>query len=246
MLTNLLSNAIKFTPEDGGAITFKVRHREGMVAVALEDNGPGIAKEDLSKLFTKFFQAGSQDAGRPRGTGLGLVVCKELVELHKGRIEMTSELGRGTTTTVLLPVYSDVFALAEGFEELTEAAAAEKGLVVGCVAIQALALLHNVQDEATRHARLERLADEVAHHVHRGDVVLPIDPSWVALLGVTNVEGVAAISRRLRGSLPQAEQLRFGTAISTGHGKVETLLTTAIQSLDRDMTSVAREAQADP
>lgn len=103
VLGNLLSNALRHTPE-GGAITGRVTGDEAAITFAVEDTGPGIAPEFLPHLFERFYRA---DATRPReagGTGLGLAIAKQLVELHGGQIAVTSEVNRGATVSVTLPV----------------------------------------------------------------------------------------------------------------------------------------------
>ena len=105
VLSNLVGNAIKFTPK-GGLISVSARLREGgqEVEVGVEDNGPGIAKEDLPKLFKKFGQVGNRTPGDVHGTGLGLAISKELVELHGGRIWVESDRGKGARFNFTLPV----------------------------------------------------------------------------------------------------------------------------------------------
>lgn len=103
IVLNLLSNAVKFTP-DGGRIEVTARLAEGAAEIAVSDTGIGIAPEDQALIFEEFRQAGS-DAGRsPQGTGLGLTLAKKFVELHGGRIWVTSEVGRGSAFTFTLPV----------------------------------------------------------------------------------------------------------------------------------------------
>jgi two-component system, NarL family, sensor histidine kinase BarA len=109
ILTNLLSNAIKFTPE-GGFITVKVDDcHDGCYRLSVADTGIGIAAEDHKVIFEKFRQGQTilGEDGLTRaysGTGLGLSIVKELCELLGGRISFTSELGRGSTFEVVLPV----------------------------------------------------------------------------------------------------------------------------------------------
>ena len=103
VLEHLLSNAIQFTPEDG-TITVSINAQDGAIAVSVTDNGVGIAREELSRLFGKFVQPGRAEEERSGGTGLGLAFCKQIVELHGGRLLVTSELGQGASFTFLLPV----------------------------------------------------------------------------------------------------------------------------------------------
>jgi len=101
VIFNLLSNAVKFTPA-GGAIDVRATRANGEVSVSVADTGPGIAGEDLRRVFEEFQQT---EAGieRGEGTGLGLALSKRLVELHGGRIWVDSELGRGSTFVFTLP-----------------------------------------------------------------------------------------------------------------------------------------------
>jgi signal transduction histidine kinase len=99
---NLLSNAIKFTPE-GGRIEVTAVPGEACVEVSVRDTGVGIAPEDQEKVFEEFRQVGTADK-KVEGTGLGLALSRKFVELHGGRIWVTSEIGRGSTFTFTLPV----------------------------------------------------------------------------------------------------------------------------------------------
>jgi signal transduction histidine kinase len=102
ILLNLLSNAVKFTPE-GGRIEMKVRQADGAVEISVTDTGIGIAPEDQPKIFEEFRQVGSDYAHKIEGTGLGLTLAKKFVELHGGRIWVTSEVGKGSTFCFTLP-----------------------------------------------------------------------------------------------------------------------------------------------
>ena len=101
VLGNLLSNSIKFTKPDG-RIGITVQKQYGGVAVSIEDDGVGIAPEDLPKLFKKFSQVGEKHF---QGTGLGLALAKQLVEMHQGSIFVASKAGKGSKFTFTLPVY---------------------------------------------------------------------------------------------------------------------------------------------
>jgi signal transduction histidine kinase len=99
---NLLSNAIKFTP-DGGRIDVRAAVNGGLVEVSVADTGVGIAQEDHEAVFEEFRQVGTADK-KVEGTGLGLALARRFVELHGGRIWVTSQVGRGSTFTFALPV----------------------------------------------------------------------------------------------------------------------------------------------
>ncbi|HOU12663.1 MAG TPA: response regulator [Anaerolineae bacterium] len=138
VITNLLSNAIKFT--DKGGIGVQVRRydlsAEGVLLppadfadkmrdlpagpwlmVSVKDSGIGIAPENFQKVFEKFQQVGDIMTGRPKGTGLGLTISKEIVEYHGGRIWVESELGQGSTFRFVLPVHVTAPTLAPLIEE---------------------------------------------------------------------------------------------------------------------------------
>jgi PAS domain S-box-containing protein len=111
VITNLLSNAIKFTPE-GGNIEVKAQTLKGdksrkkadMVMVSVTDSGIGIAPKDHKSVFEKFKQVGDTLTDKPKGTGLGLPICKEIIEHYGGKIWVESELGKGSTFFFTLPM----------------------------------------------------------------------------------------------------------------------------------------------
>lgn len=103
ILRNLLNNAIKFTHKDG-KITINAKKNGTLVTITVKDTGTGIRKEDLDKLFridTKFFSTGTADE---RGTGLGLLLCKEFIEIHGGKIWVESHFGKGSKFKFTLPL----------------------------------------------------------------------------------------------------------------------------------------------
>jgi signal transduction histidine kinase len=102
VLLNLLSNAVKFTPE-GGRVGVTAARVDGAVEIAVSDTGIGIAPEDQAAVFEEFRQVGTDAASKREGTGLGLTLARKFVELHGGRIWLTSEVGRGSTFTFTLP-----------------------------------------------------------------------------------------------------------------------------------------------
>jgi signal transduction histidine kinase len=103
VLSNLISNAFKFARE-GGKVEVEAVPAEGpMVNVRVRDNGAGIAADEIDQLFEKYRQAGNVKYSSQKGTGLGLVICKMIVEAHGGRIWVESEPAKGSTFYFSLP-----------------------------------------------------------------------------------------------------------------------------------------------
>jgi signal transduction histidine kinase len=100
---NLLSNAIKYTPE-GGHVSARAAAVQDALRFEVEDDGLGMAPEDRAKLFTKFFRSGARAVRQEQGTGLGLALTKNMIDKLGGRVEVWTELGRGSRFTVWLPL----------------------------------------------------------------------------------------------------------------------------------------------
>jgi CheY-like chemotaxis protein len=104
VVTNLLSNALKYTPV-GGSIQVKVGqtgNRE-LIEFSVTDTGCGIPQEEQERIFDRLYQVKRGDAATEQGVGLGLYLCRELVQLHGGTIRVQSELGRGSTFSFVVP-----------------------------------------------------------------------------------------------------------------------------------------------
>jgi CheY-like chemotaxis protein len=110
VVINLISNAVKFT--DHGTITCRAARRGGEIVVSIVDTGVGIAPADQPKVFERFKQVGDTLTDKPKGTGLGLPICREIVEHHGGRVWVESELGKGSTFSFSLPVHAEQLELA--------------------------------------------------------------------------------------------------------------------------------------
>ena len=102
MLLNLIDNAVKYTPE-GGRIWLSLEREGGYAKISVRDTGIGIPKEEVPKIFERFYRVDKARSRRMGGSGLGLSIVKWIVEAHKGRIEVESELGKGSCFTVWLP-----------------------------------------------------------------------------------------------------------------------------------------------
>lgn len=102
VLENLVRNAVKFTPECG-RVVISIAERPNSVAVAVSDNGPGIAEEDLPLIFDRFYRARDGEEVRPDSSGIGLAIVKRILDLHGSRITVTSRLDAGTRFEFELP-----------------------------------------------------------------------------------------------------------------------------------------------
>ncbi len=111
ILTNLLSNAFKFSKEGGEinvSVTIKPSDNQ-QVIIKVSDNGIGISHENLPNIFNRFYQVHDKNQPQIVGTGVGLSLCKELAELHRGEILVSSKMGEGTTFSVYLPISKNAF-----------------------------------------------------------------------------------------------------------------------------------------
>jgi signal transduction histidine kinase len=102
-LSNLVSNAIKYTPEAGRVLLWARPTGAGEVAIGVTDTGIGLSQEDLARLFTKFFRSADPRARKERGSGLGLALTSAIIGRIGGRIEVESELNKGTTFRIVVP-----------------------------------------------------------------------------------------------------------------------------------------------
>ncbi len=102
ILRNLVSNGIKFTKE-GGTITVSAEEKDNFINITVQDSGVGISEENINKLFKIDSNHTTQGTNKERGTGLGLILCKELVEMNGGKIWVESEIGKGTKFIFTLP-----------------------------------------------------------------------------------------------------------------------------------------------
>ncbi len=101
-IVNIMSNAMRYTPEGGRVVVTVAAERKG-ATISVADTGIGIAKEDLSRIFSRFWRADASRAREAGGLGVGLSLTKQIVERHQGYISVESELEKGTTFTIHLP-----------------------------------------------------------------------------------------------------------------------------------------------
>ncbi len=117
VITNLFDNAVKYTPE--GKITLGLTGDNQVVQCYVRDTGPGIPVEDVPHLFQKFYRVDNSATRTIGGTGLGLFICRKIIELYNGRIWVESEFGKGSSFYINLPRIST--------ERVTELQASDQG-----------------------------------------------------------------------------------------------------------------------
>ena len=105
VIVNIVSNAIKYT-QDGGKIKIRADRQDESIVIEVSDNGIGIPEEDLGRIFDRFYRVDKARSRERGGTGLGLAIAKEIIELHSGTIKIDSQLNKGTTVSIFIPIVS--------------------------------------------------------------------------------------------------------------------------------------------
>jgi two-component system phosphate regulon sensor histidine kinase PhoR len=105
-MRNLVDNALLYTPDDG-SVTIRTFQAGDEVAIEIRDTGMGISADDLPRIFERFYRTDSARSSDTGGIGLGLSIARKVIELHQGRLEVTSEVGKGTVFCAYLPVSDD-------------------------------------------------------------------------------------------------------------------------------------------
>ena len=106
VIDNIMNNAIKYSP-DGGTITVSIKTTDEQLILSIADEGLGIPKQDLPKIFDRFYRVDKARSRAQGGTGLGLAIAKEIIKQHQGFIWAKSEYGVGSTFTIVLPYEND-------------------------------------------------------------------------------------------------------------------------------------------
>lgn len=201
VLTNLLHNAIKFTP-DGGTISLDIssRPQEKLLRVAVIDSGIGIPKDKIDSLFQRFVQVGRKAGGAgPQGTGLGLAISKGIVESHKGKIWVESEINKGSSFIFTLPLLDDEEILTDALDDNLRAVREEKtALSLIIIDVDQTDEVEKIAQETTRHRR-----DSVIRY--KGNKIA------IALYGSARKDAEAFIGR-LKELIPETIKPVFGIA----------------------------------
>jgi two-component system phosphate regulon sensor histidine kinase PhoR len=112
LIYNLLDNAVKYS-KPGGTVFLRAEPNSAVVRISVADEGAGIPREDLPRIFERFYRANKSRSSEQSGTGLGLSIVKHIAQLHGGTVEAESELGRGTTISVSLPVKMETASVTQ-------------------------------------------------------------------------------------------------------------------------------------
>lgn len=165
IIMNLLSNAVKFTPERG-RVTISCKARDDDVYISVEDTGVGIPASELDKIFGKFQRATT--AEQIEGTGLGLVIVKHFVNMHKGRIRVESEVSKGTRFVVSLPKIDKYFHLT--LEEEIFNAKMEEAYF--SIILLKLGNYQNIETEDEKWKVISHIEERIKGELHKDDKII--------------------------------------------------------------------------
>ena len=215
VFTNLIDNAIKFTPEKG-RIAVELRARKKELECSVSDTGVGIAPEDRDRVFERFRQIGRTAGAGAKGTGLGLPIIKELVQMHNGRIWVESEVGKGSKFTFTIPrlKVDDIFReyLNNGLR-----AAKEKHAVLSLIVVDLANFNQIKKDYGLKGCRgiLDELEAVVKNTVRRPtDLVSRYKKGRsVIVLGECDKQGAQALQGRIEKTIEKHE-FKVGKAVA--------------------------------
>jgi signal transduction histidine kinase len=199
VVVNLVGNAIKFG-RDGGAVRVEAKANDSYVSVEVLDDGPGIAKPELARIFEAFCQVNRVEGPGMRGTGLGLTISKHIIEVHEGRIWVESESGRGAKFGFALPIWDPRAELrAFVFDQITSLGGIGELCFLVIVPFEATDSHHRDENVlatlGTLVSRALRAADDFLIAEHAGAVVcaLATDPAG-AEVALRRIQSLVAVS----------------------------------------------------
>ena len=209
VLTNLVGNALKFT-EEGGTVSVRIQNGLDDFQISVSDTGDGIAPEHHERIFGRFEQVDRTHGGGEKGTGLGLVISRELVELHGGTLTLQSELGLGSTFMFTLPVYTREALLEEIVH--TEFKLCHQSDYLSLIAFafkndefKALQEECSMEEWKQLLAEVERVSRQVGRSMH--DTLIQYgDGRMITFLRDTPKSGAAAVRDRMESALASYEK----------------------------------------
>ncbi|MFH1867417.1 MAG: ATP-binding protein [Candidatus Omnitrophota bacterium] len=200
-LTNLIGNAMKFTEK--GNITISVDDKGKELECVVADTGKGISKEDLPKVFSKFQQFGRTAGAGEKGTGLGLSISKGIVELHKGRIWVDSELDKGTQFIFTLPKYTPESLLKEFIDYgLERSKKTGSDMTLAMISILDIDNIREKLDAGKIDPILDGMEDIIESTLrHAGDLSLKSGEEFSAILMDCDKKSAIKVGKRLEAAL---------------------------------------------
>ncbi|MBN1273914.1 MAG: diguanylate cyclase [Candidatus Aminicenantes bacterium] len=206
VLTNLIGNAIKFTPEKG-RITIEAKTVGDAVEISVSDTGIGITRDDIPKVFDRFQQFGRTPGPGERGTGLGLAISKDIVELHGGRIWITSEVNKGSVFSFIIPRFEASKSMCSKimkdlFDKMKKEGKKEDFSLIG-VNIGNMDKIKSSQEEKETGRVMSTVADAIRGYVSRQeDIVMPYRSGTILIvLPQTDLSGGKAVCKRIEDNL---------------------------------------------
>lgn len=206
VLRNLIDNAIKYTHADG-SITVSASDStqyEGFVCFSVRDTGQGIAKEDIDLVFERLYQTGDRFKSSRKGLGLGLHICKDLVERQGGKIWLESEIGKGSTFYFTFPVFQFTSLLAPLFEKDQKPPES-----LGLITIEIESLKETNDERKTE--SLKELENYLSHSILPYDVIIPTkkknEEKFFILVSSDEI-GMNAVINRIQGQW--VSKMKFG------------------------------------
>ncbi len=209
VFVNLLGNAFKFTPR-GGAIALEASETTGGIHIAVRDTGPGIPREALKHLFDRFFRLNALGPHHRdvAGSGIGLNICRNLVDAHGGKIWAESEVGKGSAFHVVLPFKEELKARSQHYVLQELRLAEDNQWECAAIVVELLSMANAGSREKVRDA-LIGAAKEIA--TRSSDLVLRLEEDRIAVfLHKTSRSGAAWVEGRIKEALSSLCQLNPG------------------------------------
>ena len=197
VLTNLIGNACKFTQE--GSIEVSCYDKGDKVECSVSDTGPGLSPDDLSRVFEKFQQFSRAPGAGEKGTGLGLSIAKALVELHKGKVRVESEVGMGSKFSFILPKFTSAELFKEAVKQgISEALKKNLNMSLVIVSLLDFEQLRKEIPETKVHDILNGLEEVIKNALRReGDMVLRDTGEVIVVLVDCNKDDLHRVEGRL-------------------------------------------------